>query len=142
MTRPLSNDLRERLIAAVEVGMSCREAAEQFGVAPSSAVKIVGSWRKTGNFEPRPQGGDRRSGRLEAFAVEIIGWIRVEVDMTLAEIAERLTERHGEMFSQSAIWRLLARHDETYKKKLVRQRAEASRRRLGASRLVGGAGRS
>ncbi len=45
MTKPLSSDLRERRVAAVEDGMSCREAAEQFGVAPSSAVKIVGGWR-------------------------------------------------------------------------------------------------
>ncbi len=96
MTKPLSSDLRERLVAAVEDGMSCREAAEQFGVAPSSAVKVVGGWRRTGSYEPRPQGGDRRSGRIEAFAVEIIGWIRAEVDMTLAEMAERLAERHGE----------------------------------------------
>ena len=105
MTKPLSSDLRERLVAAVEDGMSCREAAEQFGVAPSSAVKIVGCWRKTGSFKPRPQGGDRRS-------------------------------------APSAIWRLLARHDETYKKKLVRQRAGASRRRRGAPGLVGGTGKS
>ena len=122
--------------------MSCREAAEQFGVAPSSAVKIVGCWRRSGSFEPRPQGGDRRSGRIEAFAVEIIGWIRAKVDMTLAEIAGRLFEHHGERFSQSAIWRRLARHDETYKKKLVRQRAGTPRRRLSAPGLVEGAGRS
>ncbi len=140
MTKPLSSDLRERLVAAVEDGMSCREAAEQFGVAPSSAVKVVGGWRRTGSYEPRPQGGDRRSGRIEAFAVEIIGWIRAEVDMTLAEMAERLAERHGERFSQSTIWRLLARHDETYKKKLVCQRAGTPRRRPIAPGVVGRTG--
>ncbi len=139
MTKPLSSDLRERLVGAVEQGMSCREAAEHFGVAPSSAVKIVGCWRKSGSSRPRPQGGDRRSGRIEAFAAQIIGWLRVEVDVTLAEIAERLSERHGEKFSQSAVWRLLERHDETYKKKLMRQRARTSRHRRGTPGLVGGA---
>ncbi len=142
MTKPLSSDLRERLVAAVEDGMSCREAAEQYGVAPSSAVKIVGGWRKTGSLEPRPQGGDRRSGRIEAFAAEIIGWIRVEVDLTIAEIAARLIERYGERFSPSAVWRLLGRHDETYKKKFVRQRAGAPRHRRGTSPMVGTAGKS
>jgi transposase len=116
--------------------MSRREAAMRFGVAPSAAVKIVSCWRKTGSLEPRSQGGDRRSGRLKAFASAIIGWIRVEVDMTLAQIAERLAACHGDRFSQSAIGRRLERHDETYRKKLVRQRARASRRGLGAPHLV------
>jgi hypothetical protein len=38
MTRPLSNDLRERVVIAVETGESCRSVAERFGVAVSSVV--------------------------------------------------------------------------------------------------------
>lgn len=34
MTKPLSLDLRQRVIAAIEAGMSCRAAAERFGIAP------------------------------------------------------------------------------------------------------------
>lgn len=101
MPEPLSNDVRERLISGVEGRMTRLETQEHFGVAPSSAVAIGGCWRRTGSFEPRPQGGDRRSGRIAIFAAEIIGWIPAEVDMTRA----RMSQRHGERFSQGAICR-------------------------------------
>ena len=60
MTKPLSIDLRERLISAVEGGMTRRSAAERFGVAASTAIKWVDRWRRTGDIRPRPQGGDYR----------------------------------------------------------------------------------
>jgi transposase len=39
MTRPLSTDLRRRLIDAVEGGMSRRVAAERFGVGETTAIR-------------------------------------------------------------------------------------------------------
>jgi transposase len=103
--------------------MSCRAAAERFGVAPSTAVKWARRWRDTGSVAPRPQGGDKRSGRIEAHAWEILGLIAEKVDMTLLEIAEHLACAHGERFAQSTIWRFLDRHDQTFKKNRARQRA-------------------
>ena len=73
MTKPLSNDLRSRLVAAVAGGMSCRAAADRFGVAASTAIKLVRRWRDAGTLAPRPHDGDRRSGRIEAHAEEILG---------------------------------------------------------------------
>ena len=123
MTRPLSNDLRSRLIAAVAAGMSCRAAAGRFGVAASTAVKLVRRWRDAGTLAPRRQGGDRRSGRIEAHAGKIRALIAGQVDITLTEIAEHLEREHGERFAPSTIWRLLDRHDQTFKKNRARQRA-------------------
>jgi transposase len=123
MTRPLSNDLRCRLVAAVAAGMSCRDAAGRFGVAASTAVKLVRRWRDAGTFAPRRQGGDRRSGRIEGYAEEIVALIAGQVDITLAEIAEHLERKHGERFAPSTIWRLLDRHAQTFKKNRARQRA-------------------
>ena len=125
MTRPLSNDLRFRLVAAVAAGMSCRAAAERFGVAASTAVKWVRRWRKTGTYAARPQGGDKRSERVEAYGEEILRLVAEKVDITLAEIADHLHHEHGERLASSTIWRFLDRHDQTFKKNRSRQRAGA-----------------
>ena len=52
MTRPLSNDLRERVVAAVLGGASCREAAARFDIAVSSVVKLMQRYRATGSVAP------------------------------------------------------------------------------------------
>ena len=126
MTKPLSNDLRERLVDAVGQGSSCRAAAERFGVAVSTAVKWVHRWRSTGVVAPRPQGGDKRSDRIEAHAAVIHGLIAKTPDMTLAEIAAHLEDNHGERFAPSTVWRFLDRHGVTFKKNRPRQRARAA----------------
>jgi transposase len=123
MTRPLSNDLRSRAVSAVAGGMSRRAAAERFGVAASTVVKWVRRWRETGTCAPRPQGGDKRSDRIEAYAEEILGLVTAKVDMTLAEIADHLRREHDERFAPSTIWRFLDRHTMTFKKNGARQRA-------------------
>ena len=61
MVRPLSNDLRKRVVAAVSNGESCRAAAERFGVAVSSVVKWSQRYRATGSVNPGKMGGHRKS---------------------------------------------------------------------------------
>ena len=128
MTKPLSNDLRSRAVRAAAGGMSCRAVADRFGLAASTVVKWMRRWRETGSCAPRPQGGDKRSGRIEAHAEAILALIAAKVDITLAEIAEYLAREHGERFAQSTIWRCLDRHAQTFKKNRTRQRARAGGR--------------
>ena len=92
MTRPLSNDIRERLVSTVDAGLSRRSAAKRYGVAASTAIKWVDQWHRTGDVGPRPQGGDHRSHRIEAHAGEILAWIEETPDITLGELAGRLDE--------------------------------------------------
>jgi transposase len=103
--------------------MSRRAAADRFGIAASTAVKWVQRWRATGSKAPRPQGGDRRSERIEAHAKEILGLVAETHDITLFEIASHLQRRHGERFALSTVWRFLDRHAMTFKKNRARQRA-------------------
>jgi transposase len=126
MTRPLSNDLRQRLVAAVDGGMTRRAAAERFGVAPSTAIKWMQQWRQMGHVEPRPRGGDKRSHRIEAHAEEILALVDEKPDLTLAEIAEHLERVHGLRVALSTVWRFFERHAVTLKKNGARQRARAA----------------
>jgi len=126
MTRPLSNDLRKRLIEAVDVGLSCRAAAERFGVAPSTAVKWVARWRSTGSYEALPQGGDKRSHRIEAYASQLLGLVEGTPDMTLAEISDWLRETHQLRVGSGTVWRFFDRHGVSFKKNRARRRAAAT----------------
>ena len=126
MTKPLSTDLRLRVIKAVEAGMSRRAAADRFGVAASAAIKWHALWRRTGAVASRPQGGDKRSHRIEALARVILALVAETPDITLMEIAERLERDHGERFAPSVIHRFFARHGISFKKNHPRRRAGSS----------------
>ena len=116
MTRPLSDDLRRRVVTAVDDGMSRREAARRFGIAPSTAIKWVWAWCLTGSCRPRPQGGDNRSHRIEARAETVLALVEETPDMTLAEIAAHLESEHGVRVSQSTVWRFFHRRGNTFNK--------------------------
>ena len=133
MTQPLSNDLRRRVVTAVvDGGMSRRGAARRFGIAPSTAIKWVHAWRRTGSWRPRAQGGDRRSQRIEARAEVVLALVDETPDMTLAEISAHLENEHGLRVSQSAVWRFFHRRGITFKKTAhasEQQRPDVLRRR-------------
>ena len=75
MGRALSLDLREQVTAAVSGGLSRRRAAERFGVSAASAVRWSALERSTGSLAAKPQGGDRRSARIEVHADMILGMV-------------------------------------------------------------------
>lgn len=56
MTAPLSNDLRERLIAAVKkrAVAACGGKAVRGG----AFIKWVSRWREEGRVDPKPMGGE------------------------------------------------------------------------------------
>ena len=59
MASPYSMDLRQRVIEAVEGGLSCNQAAARFEVAISTAIGWVNRYRETGSFAPDRMGGHR-----------------------------------------------------------------------------------
>jgi len=124
MAQYLSEDLRIRVIRAVEDGMSRNAAARRFGVSIASAVRWVDTYLRTGRSAPKRRGGDRRSGRIEAQADLLMRAIEETPDITLAELRERLIEERGERFAISTIHDFYRRHGVTFKK---RPRTRASR---------------
>jgi transposase len=109
MPTALSFDLRSRVLAAIDAGLWCRQAATRFGVSASSAIRWQGMRRAGGDARPKPQGGDRLSRRTEAHA-ELIHAALAEVpDITLPELKARLAEKAAQV-SVSALWRFCRRH--------------------------------
>ena len=118
MGQPLSMDLRSRLLAAVDDGMSCRGAAARFGVAPSTAIRWHAQRRETGSFAPRPQGGDMRSRRVEERSDDILALWAARKDITLEELRAGLAEI-GLTVSVSGLHRFFVRRGMTRKKRLA-----------------------
>lgn len=89
MARPLSLDLRERIVGAVEGGLSRRAAAERFDVSESCAIKLLQRWQRTGSVVPGAMGGGKPFAlkEHEALVREIIA---AQPDITLDELKIRL----------------------------------------------------
>nr|AAD03946.1 transposase, fusion orf777 and orf780 [Novosphingobium aromaticivorans] len=115
MGHGLSMDLRVRLLAAVDGGLSCRAAAARFGVAPSTAIRWHAQRRATGDFAPRPQGGDMRSRRVEERSADILALWEARKDISLEELRIALAEV-GLTVSVAGLHRFFVRRGMTRKK--------------------------
>jgi transposase len=114
MPKSLSFDLRSRVLAAIADGLSCRQAAERFGVSAASAIRWQQLRRAGGDGRAKPQGGDRNSQRTDAHAELIAAALAETVDITLVELKERLAKQ-GVSTSVTALWRYFRRHGITRK---------------------------
>ena len=118
MTRALSNDLRERVVAAVLSGESCRSAAARFGVAVSSVVKWSQRYRATGSVTPGKMGGHRKR-MLESQRAFIMEQIQQMPHLTLHRLKNQLASR-GVSVSHNTVWMFLRREGLSFKKNAVR----------------------
>lgn len=124
MAKTYGVDLRARVIAAVQSGLSRRSAAERFRVGISTAIRWVRAWREDGRGAAKPKGGDTRSHRIEAYREMILGAIATNKDVTLVELAAWLAREHTLRVAPSTVHRFLTRHRITLKKS---RRTRASR---------------
>jgi transposase len=119
MTTPLSQDLRRRIVRAVEKGSSIRQAAARYEISPSAAVKLMGRLRETGSVRPGRIGGHRRPV-LEPHQDLLRSLVEAKSGITLAEIQTELRTRGIEVQALSTIHLMLKRMDLTHKKKTLR----------------------
>lgn len=134
--RPYSDDLRERVIAAVAGGCSRRAAAARFAVSASSAIRWVELHEATGRVSRRPRVGKSHSP-LEPHAAWLLDLVEREPDLTLAEIVERLLQDLDVRTTDSSVDRFFQRHNVSFKKNSARRRAGAARRGRGTATLEG-----
>jgi len=121
MAKPLDNDLRTRVVAAVEAGQSCRAAAQRFGISESAAIKLMRRYRATGSTAPGQMGGHKRA-KLAAWRDWLMERIGREPDLTTRALADALAGQ-GIFVSHVSVWNLLKREDQSHKKKRAGQRA-------------------
>jgi transposase len=110
----LSNDLRERIVAAVDHNEgSRREIARRFRVSVSFITRLLKLRRETGSIDPRPHGGGQTPA-LDRIALERLRrLVKEQPDATLQQLRERL----GIDGSIMIVWRALRKLDITRKKK-------------------------
>ncbi len=133
MPKAYSNDLRERVVKAVEAGQFCRSAALRFGVSPSSAIKWMERWRLRGDVSPGSSRGRIRSP-LHPYRSWLLGLVAAQPDLTLAEIRHRLAGRSVTV-GLGSIWRFFAREGISFKKNAATIRAGQARRRAQKGKL-------
>lgn len=120
MARPYSDDLRERVIDALNSGLSCRAVADRFGVSVSAVVKWSQRFRATGSVSAKQMGGHRPF----ALATErdwLLERINSETDVSLRRLQSELAER-GIIVSYGAVWNFVHREGLSHKKNRGRSR--------------------
>jgi transposase len=116
---PYSQDLRERIITALEADVDTRQdLADTYGVSRSYVQKVWRGWRDTGQRAARPHGGGRRR-TLAAYVEQIRAEVEQQPDVALAELCERLARGHNLRASRSMMCRELQRLNLPRKKKVV-----------------------
>src|SRR6266540_4058821 len=131
MGKPYSMDLRERVVAAVETGgLSCHQAAAQFGVGVSTAIVWVRRLRETGSVAPGKMGGHKPksiSGEHRAWLLERTK----EKDFTLRGLVAELAER-GLKVDYRTVWSFVHAEKLSFKKNRSGWRTRPSRHRPAA----------
>jgi transposase len=124
MAKTLSDDLRKRVVEAVDGGQSRRAAAEQFNIGVATAIRWVNRYRLSGSWAAKKRGSPKGRSPLDAYSDDILALLEEKADITLEEIVVYLRETFGLETSKSSVDRFFTRCNVTFKK---RQRTPVSR---------------
>jgi len=126
MGKPYSVDLRKRVVAAIEAGMSRNQAAKQFGVAISTAIGWMQRVEQTGSVAPGQMGGHKPKAISGEHAVWLSQRIRAG-DFTLRGLVAELGER-GLKVDYRSVWEFVHAEKLSFKKKRGGWRTRSARR--------------
>jgi transposase len=126
MGRPYSLDLRQRVVAAVACGESCRKVAASFKVSVASVVRWSQRYRATGSAAAKRMGGNRPQSLMRQ-REWLLGRLAAVPDLTLRALVVELGER-GVVTSYGSVWRAVHGAGISFKKNSVRHRTGSARR--------------
>src|ERR1700731_1560847 len=121
MTKPYSEDLLTRVVAAVVAGASCRDAAQRFSIGVSSVVRWAQRFRRTGSVAAKPMGGERNT-RLKDERDWLLARVPRRSICLFHDITRELAARNVRV-GYGTIWRFFAKEEDHLKKNRVRRRA-------------------
>lgn len=99
-----SQDLRERVLAAVDSGPAVRRAATTFGVSASYIYKALIRRRVTGDSRPHPRRGHRRRKLTSVQEAALVEHLGLHPGLTLEKTRAWLWSEHGVLLSIGAMW--------------------------------------
>jgi transposase len=101
--RPYSQDLREKIVRALEAQEESQtEIADRFGVSLSFVEKLWSRWRTSGTCAALPHAGGRKRSLKDHHAL-IRREVGKQADITLDELRQRLTEAGASIVSLKTI---------------------------------------
>ena len=107
--KPYSQDLRDRIIQALEAGTATqRVIAERFCVSTAFVEKLWQRWRRSGSSAAKPHAGGRQ-GSLKDHLAFLRSEVATQPDVTLADLRDRLIAAQGPRVSTATICRTLQR---------------------------------
>ena len=121
MTRPYSEDLRERALARSDAGESDRSIAAALEIAPSCLSKWRKLRRETGALKPGKMNGHKK----RTLSGEVAEWLRDRIDaapFTTRQLAAELAGR-GIKTDRRAVWTFLHGEGLSFKKNRRSSRA-------------------
>ncbi len=132
-----SQDLRDRVLSAVDAGGPVYRVATTFEVSVSYIYKALSRRRETGDSGPNPNRGHRPRKLTPAQEQALAARIAAEPDITLARLQDWLLVEHAVRLSNGAMWAAVQRLDLSFKKKPAGRRAGPPGRGRPASALAG-----
>jgi len=123
MAGALSDDLRRRVVEAVEAGESRGEVCIRFGVSYSSVNRWVSRFRQTGSVSPSKIGGYCRPVLINEWDF-ICSCMKECPHITLNGLCKRLKIERGIQVSHVTVWHMLRRGKMSFKKKHFMQLSE------------------
>jgi len=112
-----SEDLRARVLAAVDGGMAARAAAKLFRVSVSYIYKALIRRRRTGETSASARRGHRPRKLSPAQEAALAAHIEAHPDLTLAALQAWLLAEHEVRLSNGAMWSAVARLGLSFKKR-------------------------
>jgi transposase len=116
MAKTLSDDLRKRVVEAVNGGQCCRSAAEQFNISVATVIRWVERYRLSGSWAAKKRGRPEGRSPLDGHSDDILALLEKKADITLEEIVVYLRKTYGLETSKSSVDRFLTRSSVTFKK--------------------------